>query len=99
MLAIVLSGLARSAAAGDSPMPTTWVACRMAKPGSPPNSFNLARSSASSPTSRMRSTGRGWRNFCETASSAPRTIASGALSPPITSRAIRALGIGGSAGA
>jgi hypothetical protein len=99
MLAIELSGLARSATAGDSPMPTTCVAWRIAKPGSPPNSASLARTSFSSPTSSRRSTGSGWRNFGETASSAPRTIASGAWSPPITSRAIRALGIAGGASA
>ena len=90
IFAIDESGLPRRAVAGDSPMPITWLACRIAKPGSPPSAASRARITDSSPTRRIRACGIFQRPAGSHAASAPRRIASGALSPPITSRAMRA---------
>src|SRR6185503_15720132 len=86
--AIELSGLARRAWAGESLISTTWEACWSWKPGSPPSARSPASMRDLSPTSNRRSGATRSAALLEQAASAPLRVASGASSPPITSRAI-----------
>src|SRR5688572_26211077 len=86
--AIELSGFERRAWAGESLISTTCEACWSWKPGSPPYSRSSDSMRGRSPTRSRRSGGTRRALFPLQAASAPLRVASGASSPPITSRAI-----------